>query len=174
MKLDSKDPYVNLAIKTLKQYITDKTVPSAQTADAALLSERAGAFVSLKKHGELRGCIGTIAPTQDNVANEIIMNAISAGTRDPRFPPVRPEELDELVCSVDILGDPEQVSSLDELDVKRYGVIVTNGHRRGLLLPDLDGVNTPEQQVHIAMQKAGISPEEPIGLERFEVVRHVE
>ena len=138
----------------------------------ALTKTRAGAFVSIHKQGRLRGCIGTIAPTRSSLAEEIIHNAVSAATRDPRFDPIRPEELKWLEISVDVLGEPEPIDSVAELDVKRYGVIVTNGGRRGLLLPDLEGVDTPEQQVEIARRKAGIGPDEAVLLERFEVVRH--
>ena len=138
-----------------------------------LTRRAAGAFVSLHIGGRLRGCIGTIAPTRANVAQEIVQNAVSAGTRDPRFPPVHPEELDELEYSVDVLGEPEPVNSLDQLNPKRYGVIVSCGMRRGLLLPALDGVDTVAQQVDIARQKGGIRAEEPYQIERFEVVRHL-
>lgn len=137
-----------------------------------LLETRAGAFVSIHEFGRLRGCIGTIAPTADCLASEILHNAVSASTGDPRFPPIGPGELDDLVINVDVLGDPEPISSMDELDVRRYGVIVTNGWKRGLLLPDLDGVDTPEQQVDIACRKAGIGKREGFSMERFEVVRH--
>ncbi|MBQ3935970.1 MAG: AmmeMemoRadiSam system protein A, partial [Ruminococcus sp.] len=133
---------------------------------------RAGAFVSIHKNGELRGCIGTIAPTEPSVAQEIISNAISAASRDPRFDPITEDELSQLEINVDVLNEPEQISSLDELDVKRYGVIVSNGFRRGLLLPDLDGVDSPEQQVRIARAKGNIRQDEPIILHRFEVIRH--
>lgn len=170
----SNDPYVQLAIDTIENYIRNNTVPSLDNVPQELLENEAGTFVSLKKDGELRGCIGTILPTTNSIAEEIVQNAISASTRDPRFNPVEPEELDDLTYSVDVLQKPEPISSLDELDVKRYGVIVTNGNRRGLLLPDLEGVDTPEQQVLIAMQKAGIYPGEVIDLDRFEVIRHVE
>ena len=122
--------------------------------------------------GQLRGCIGTIAPTQSSLAREIVENAVSACSRDPRFDPVRPEELKWLEISVDVLGEPENIVSEKELDVKHYGVIVSSGSRRGLLLPDLDGVDTPGQQVDIARRKAGIGPKENIKLQRFEVVRH--
>ena len=101
------------------------------------MEQQAGVFVSLHKSGALRGCIGTIEPAQPNVAQEIIHNAISAATRDPRFPPVRPDELNDLEISTDVLGEPEMITSLDELDPKRYGVIVEKGYRRGLLLPNL-------------------------------------
>jgi len=137
-----------------------------------LVSNRAGVFVSLKLDGSLRGCIGTISPTTASIADEIIRNAISAGTEDPRFPPVSEDELPRLIYSVDVLGEAEKIESLDELDPVRYGVIVTKGHRRGLLLPNLEGVDTAEEQVSIALRKAGISPNENYQLERFEVVRH--
>jgi AmmeMemoRadiSam system protein A len=136
------------------------------------MSKRAGVFVSLKKDGRLRGCIGTISPTKATIADEIIGNAISAGTGDPRFDPVTKDELASLVYSVDVLGAPESAASMDDLDAKRYGVIVTKGIQRGLLLPNLDGVDTPEQQVDIALQKAGIPRSAPYTMERFEVVRH--
>ncbi len=137
-----------------------------------LTDKKAGAFVTLKKNGQLRGCIGTIRPVQGSLAEEILRNAISAGTRDPRFSPVKPEELPELVYSVDVLGEPEPIKSKDELDTKRYGVIVENGPRCGLLLPNLAGIDTPEEQISIAREKAGISPDEPVKMYRFEVVRH--
>jgi len=168
------DSYVRLARKSLEAYIRNrKTIPVPDDLPEEMLKTRAGAFVSIHKHGKLRGCIGTIAPTAENVAKEIIRNAISASTQDPRFDPVTEEELKWLEINVDVLGEPERISSLAELDVRRYGVIVSCGHKRGLLLPDLDGVDTPEQQVSIAMKKGGIRENEPYVLERFEVVRHV-
>ena len=133
---------------------------------------RAGTFVSLHDSRGLRGCIGTIEPQQPAVAQEIIQNAISAATRDPRFPPVQPEELESLDIKVDVLSEPEPIDSMDQLDPKRYGVIVESGWRRGLLLPDLEGVDTVKEQVDIAMRKAGIRPGEPIKLHRFEVKRY--
>ena len=168
------DAYTDLARKTLESYVTTGHMPDVDRTALPneMTKDRAGAFVSLKKHGQLRGCIGTIGPVQPCLADEIMNNAVSAGTGDPRFRPVPQDELADLVYSVDVLGEPEQIYSLDDLDVHRYGVIVSNGRRRGLLLPDLEGVDTPEEQVGIAMQKGGIAPEEPIMLERFEVVRH--
>ena len=120
----------------------------------------------------MRGCIGTILATTDCVGEEIIQNAISASTRDPRFPAITVDELSKLEISVDVLGEPEDISSPDELDVKRYGVIVTKGFRRGLLLPDLEGVDTVEEQVAISKYKAGIGQDEEVSLQRFEVIRH--
>lgn len=138
-----------------------------------LTAQAAGAFVSLHMDGRLRGCIGTIVPTRENVAWEIVQNAVSACSRDPRFPSVRPDELDKLEYSVDVLGQPEPVDSPAQLDPKQYGVIVSSGTRRGLLLPDLDGVDTVEQQLDIARQKGGIDSKSPYQIERFRVVRHV-
>ena len=167
------DPYVDLAWRSLESWVLDRRIlPLPEDLPAELTKRRAGAFVSLHRNGRLRGCIGTIAPAEDSLAEEIIRNAVSAAARDPRFDPVRPEELAELEVSVDVLGEPEDIASERELDVKRYGVIVRRGARRGLLLPDLEGVDTVEQQVSIARQKAGIAPGEPVSLQRFEVVRH--
>ena len=144
-----------------------------QESQEELRHRRAGAFVSIHKDGRLRGCIGTIAPTCSCIAREIAQNALSASLRDPRFSPIRPSELDSLEITVDVLGETEKISSPDQLDVKRYGVIVTKGRRRGLLLPNLDGVDTVEEQISIALQKAGLdTDEEDYELERFEVVRH--
>lgn len=170
---NQEDPYVALARKSLELYVADGTViEMPDVLPAEMANRRAGVFVSIKKSGQLRGCIGTIAPTRKNIAEEIIHNAISSGTEDPRFNPVQEEELDSLVYSVDVLGEPEPIGSIDELDVKRYGVIVRAGRRSGLLLPDLEGVDTPRKQVLIALQKAGIDPSEKYSMERFEVVRH--
>lgn len=170
-----EDAWVRLARLSLETYIRTgsrlETLPEGLPDE--LTQRAAGAFVSLHLDGRLRGCIGTIAPTQKNVAQEIVRNAVSAGTRDPRFPPVHPEELDALEYSVDVLGAPEPVDSPAQLDPKRYGVIVSCGTRRGLLLPDLDGVDTAAQQIEIAREKGGIRANEPYRLERFEVVRHV-
>lgn len=169
----SHDPYVQLAIKSLESYIRDKKVLDTPTdLPEEMLKTKAGAFVSIHEKGQLRGCIGTIGPTCENVAEEIIQNAISASTRDPRFRPIEPEELEFLEVNVDVLSAPEDIPSLDYLDVKKYGVIVSCGRMRGLLLPDLDGVDDVETQVAIAMQKGGISYDEEIRLQRFEVIRH--
>ena len=170
---ESKDPFVRLARASLESYVRQRQVIQVpEGLPAELTQRRAGAFVSIHKHGQLRGCIGTIAPTRESLAEEIIHNAISASTRDPRFYPVTPDELDDLEINVDVLGEPEEIRSEAELDVKRYGVIVSNGLRRGLLLPDLEGVDTVAQQVAIARQKAGIGARELVKLQRFEVVRH--
>lgn len=165
-------PLVKLARNTIEHFVrTGKTVapPREPTPE---MKQKAGAFVSLHKHGALRGCIGTIEPSSADVASEVIRNAISAASRDPRFPPVQADELDELEISVDVLLPPEPIESIDELDPKRYGVIVQSEWRRGLLLPDLEGVDTAEYQVAIARRKAGINPSETVQLYRFEVIRY--
>ena len=167
------DAYVKLARDTIYSHVKGEKLPELTGLPDEMMNKRAGAFVSVHEFGMLRGCIGTISATCDNLAEEIQENAISAVSRDPRFAPVREEELDDLEINVDILGEAEFISSPEELDVKRYGVIVTNGMRRGLLLPDLDGVDTVQQQIDIARRKAGIEPSEEISLQRFEVIRHV-
>ncbi len=171
-----EDPYVRLARLSLEHYVHEGDyldVPPDVLPE--LLTRRAGAFVSLKKEDRLRGCIGTLAPTRESLAQEIIHNAVAAGTEDPRFSPVMPDELDSLVYDVDVLGAMEPINSPAELDVKRYGVVVTsaNGYKRGLLLPDLEGVDTVEQQIAIARNKAGIFDNEECSLMRFEVIRHL-
>lgn len=169
----AEDGYVQLARKSVETYVrTGRRAILPEGLAEDLRGRRAGVFVSLKKNGRLRGCIGTTAPTTGSVAEEILQNAVSAAARDPRFPPVTADELDELVYSVDVLGKPEAVESPAQLDVRRYGVIVENGGRRGLLLPNLEGVDTVEQQISISKQKAGIAPSEDVRLQRFEVVRH--
>jgi AmmeMemoRadiSam system protein A len=166
-------PLVELARKTIESYVREKRTIEPPERLVPEMQGRAGTFVSLHdSRGNLRGCIGTIEPRQSAVAQEVIQNAISAATRDPRFPPVQPEELESLDIKVDVLTEPEPIDSIDQLDPKRYGVIVESGWRRGLLLPDLEGVDTVEYQVDIAMRKAGISPGEPMQMYRFEVKRY--
>lgn len=164
-------PLVRLARLAVESYVQRGEVasPGDMTPE---MKQRAGVFVSLKKHGQLRGCIGTFEPMQDDVAGEIIQNAISSATRDPRFSPVRPDELGSLDYSVDILTSPEPVADRAQLDPRKYGVIVQAGPRRGLLLPDLEGVDSVEMQIAICRQKAGIRPSEPVDLYRFEVRRY--
>lgn len=170
---EKEDPYVKLARHTIETYLrTGKQLPVPEGLPEELYRRRAGTFVSLKEDGRLRGCIGTIAAVQDSLAEEIIHNAVSACSRDPRFSPVEQWEVERLTISVDVLGDAQKISSPDELDAARYGVIVTKGARRGLLLPNLEGVDTVQQQIAIAKQKAGIKEQETVELERFEVVRH--
>ena len=180
----ASDIYVRLARLSLESYIRDRrrislpeellNIAESSETPEDLLNRRAGAFVSIHKFGKLRGCIGTISPTAPNLAQEIANNAISASTRDPRFDAITEDELPMLEVNVDVLGEPEDIDSKDKLDVKRYGVIVSaRDGRRGLLLPDLEGVDTVDDQVDIAMRKGGIRPGEKYYLQRFEVVRHV-
>lgn len=168
-----EDAFVRLARYSLETFVkTHKPATLPEDLPEELTNRRAGAFVSLHKDGNLRGCIGTIMATQNTLAEEILQNAISACSKDPRFEPVTVNELDDLEYSVDVLGEPERIFDTKALDVKRYGVIVENGGRRGLLLPDLEGIDTVEEQIAIAKRKAGIRPDEKVSLWRFEVVRH--
>ena len=164
-------PLVKLAKATVETYIKERRIVKPPQELTPEMQERAGVFVSIKKDGQLRGCIGTFEPTRPNVAEEIIANAISAATRDPRFLPITPQELDRLSISVDVLTKPEP-AEFAELDPKKYGVIAECGWKRGLLLPDLEGVDTAKNQVSICCQKAGITSGEPIKLSRFQVKRY--
>lgn len=163
-------PIVKLAKEAVENYIKYGKVikPEILTEE---MKERAGVFVSIKKLGNLRGCIGTFEPTQENIAKEIIYNAIQSATQDPRFERVSPEELNLLEYSVDILTRPIPVEDISKLDPKKHGLIVKSGWRRGLLLPDLEGIDTVEKQIEICKLKAGIGPKEPIELFSFEVRR---
>lgn len=163
-------PLVELAKAAVENYVTDKKVVKPEYITEEMKG-RAGVFVSIKKHGNLRGCIGTFEPTKKRIAEEIISNAISSATVDYRFAPITASELNELTYSIDILTQPEPVASVSELDPKKYGVIVESGFKRGLLLPDLEGVNTIGEQIQICRAKAGIAPDEPVKLYRFEVRR---
>jgi MEMO1 family protein len=166
-------PLVALAQRTIDSYVKTGQVLQPPSPLPTEMRERAGVFVSIHtRDGDLRGCIGTIDPTQSNVAEEVIQNAISASTRDPRFSAVRPQELANLVVNVDVLTPPEPIEGAQDLDPRRYGVIVQSGWRRGLLLPDLEGVDAAEEQIAIARRKAGIGPKEPLQLYRFEVKRY--
>jgi AmmeMemoRadiSam system protein A len=166
-------PLVKLAKDTVELYIREAKVLQRPAGELAPeMKGRAGVFVCLKIRGILRGCIGTFQPTEPDVAGEVIRNAVSAATCDPRFPCVRADELALIEYTVDVLTAPEQVKDRKDLDPKRYGVIVQAGPRRGLLLPDLEGVNTVDEQIDITMQKAGIMPGTPVTLSRFEVKRY--
>lgn len=174
-RIAHEDPYVKLARLSVETFVKtgEPARLPAQLPDE-MRTTRAGAFVSLHLHGQLRGCIGTISPVRSCVAEEILQNGISAATRDPRFPPVQPWELSDLEYNVDVLGKPEPVADASQLDPKKYGVIVKSScdERKGLLLPDLDGVDTTAEQISIARQKGNIGAREPIELYRFQVVRH--
>ncbi|MDY0119356.1 MAG: AmmeMemoRadiSam system protein A [Clostridia bacterium] len=167
--------YTTLARESITHYLeTRQLLEIPAYAPEELLDRQAGCFVTLYKDGKLRGCIGTIEPQQDTLAEEIIRNAVSSATEDPRFPSVKKEELEHIAVSVDVLGVPEKIDSKESLDPKRYGVIVSLRRRRGLLLPNLEGIDSADEQLDIALQKAGIYPDEPYQMERFLVVRHKE
>lgn len=165
-------PLVKLAKDTIEEYVRNGNIIKPPSNLPTEMTGKAGVFVSLKKKGKLRGCIGTLQPTKENVVDEIIQNAVSAATHDHRFPPVTSSELDKLEYSIDVLSEPERISGKEDLDPKRYGVIVKSKELRGLLLPDLEGVDTPEEQIRIAAMKAGIYSAEGMELSRFEVKRY--
>ncbi|MBQ6655094.1 MAG: AmmeMemoRadiSam system protein A [Erysipelotrichaceae bacterium] len=173
LKRMNEDPYVALARRTIESWVReDKKIKLPDDLPEKMLTGRAGTFVSLHKDGMLRGCIGTMFPTTGCIGQEIINNAISACSRDPRFNEVNERELDYLDISVDVLSESVKIKSRDELDVRKYGIIVSDGYRQGVLLPDLDGVDSVDQQIAIARRKAGIAENEEITIEKFEVVRH--
>lgn len=163
-------PLVGLARESIASHLSGTPPPKPYSSGDA--TKAAGAFVSLKIAGKLRGCIGTIEPVRPTLAEEIMDNAVSAATRDPRFQPLTLDELSDVSISVDVLGTPESVSGLEDLDPSRYGVIVKSGTRKGVLLPDLPGITTSQEQVRIARQKAGIGEGETVELLRFEVKRY--
>ncbi len=169
---EQESPQVKFARRVVELYVRKGIVPPSSEAAAELRGKKSGVFVSLKIRGNLRGCMGTIQPLKDTVAEEIIGNALSSATADPRFGPVTADELDDLEYSVDVLEEPEDIAGIDELDTSVYGVIVRSSGRSGLLLPDLEGIDTPEEQVRIAMMKAGINSDEPVSLQRFKVSRY--
>jgi len=170
------DEYVKLAKDTVETYIkTNKIPPLPEKLPKEMLKKKAGAFVSIHaKDGSLRGCIGTFMPTKPNLALEIVTNAISSATQDPRFPVITEKELSSLAYSVDILSQPKKTTR-KQINPKKYGLIVsTPDGRRGLLLPDIPGVDTAEQQITICCQKAGIEPKEKVSFQIFTVERHHE
>lgn len=167
------DEYVELAKRAIQRWVAEQELlqPPEELSEA-LLNRRNGVFVTLHKKGELRGCIGTYQPRKDNLAQEIVSNAKRAASEDPRFSPVEESELSDLTVSVDVLSRPEPCEE-DDLDPDKYGVIVSKGPQQGLLLPDLDGVETVDKQLRIAKRKAGIGPhDKEVQLQRFEVERH--
>ena len=169
---DLEDAILKLARSSIEYFFKHGTyMPLPEGLPEELYNVKAGCFVTLYKWGELRGCIGTIEPVYPSLGEEIIHNAVSSAFRDPRFPPLRPEELDQVSISVDVLNPLEKVDDISQLDPKRYGVVVVSGYRRGVLLPDLEGVDTVDMQLSIALRKAGIRPDEPFEIYRFEVVR---
>lgn len=167
---EHEDDYVRLARNTIEHYVKEKVEIIPEVTEE--MKRRAGVFVSIHEEGRLRGCIGTFMPVQDNIALEIVHNAISACSEDPRFDPITEEELDNLIISVDVLGKIEAVEDISTLDPHIYGIIVSHGSKRGLLLPSLEGVDTVTDQIQIACHKAGIHEGEKIKIERFKVIRH--
>jgi len=165
-------PIVELAKKTVEAYVREGKILQLPENLSPEMDGKAGVFVCLKKHGQLRGCIGTFLPVTECIGKETIINSIAAATKDPRFPSVDENELKEIEYSVDVLSCPEKVNDVSELDPKKYGVIVVSGNRRGLLLPDLEGVDTVEEQLRITRLKAGIFPHEEVEIYRFEVKRY--
>jgi AmmeMemoRadiSam system protein A len=174
-------PLVQLARATIEKYVREGKRLRPADAPLPIEGSPAGVFVTIHKasSGELRGCIGTIEPTEASLAQETINNAIAAATRDPRFPPIGPRELNDLVIDVSVLFPPESIDSVAQLDPRHYGVIVQSpsagsqrGGRRGLLLPDIPGIDDAETQISYARQKAWIGPDEPVQLFRFKVEKY--
>lgn len=165
------DPLVRLAKDAVETYVKTGRIIEPPSDIPEEWKVRAGTFVCIKKNRQLRGCIGTIYPTTKNLAQEVIKNAIAAAVEDHRFMPVTEEELPELIYSVDVLSEPQKVKDLNELDPKKYGVIVSSGMRKGVLLPDLEGVNTVAEQLSIALMKAGIREDEDFEVYKFTVKR---
>lgn len=164
----------DLARLSVEGFIRERIVIEPPTDPKGILAERAGTFVTIRSlDGQLRGCIGTIEAVHSNVAEAIVQNAISAATRDPRFPPVSTSELPDLTYGVDVLSVPEPVRGPEDLDPAVYGVIVESidGRCRGLLLPRIDGIDSVEAQWLVAHSKAGIKPGTPVRVERFTVTR---
>lgn len=166
-------PLVALAKDAVERFVADGSIMDVpDSLNKKYRETRRGVFVCLKQHGELRGCIGTFLPVTGNVAEETVRNAIAAASEDPRFPPVAADDLGTITYSVDVLSAPEEVEDIRSLDPKRYGVIVAQGDRKGLLLPDLEGVDTVERQISIAKMKAGIAGSEGLKVFRFSVDRY--
>lgn len=165
-------PYVELAKRAISEYVKNKRILKCPTDLPPDMQKKAGVFVSLKKHGQLRGCIGTFIPTEENIYKEIVKNAIAAATEDPRFHPVNEDEIDDIAYSVDVLSEPKKIRDISELDPKLYGIIVVKGYKKGLLLPDLEGVNSIEEQLMITKMKAGIDPsDKDVEIFKFTVER---
>lgn len=173
IKLEKESTFVKLARRAIENYLglNDKNVID-NSIPVEVLKQKAGVFVSLKQNGALRGCIGTIGPTKDNLALEIVDNAIKAAFEDPRFPEVEKDEIENLTITVDILMKPEVITDLGLLDTKKYGVIISTEYKRGLLLPNLESINTIDEQIKIAKNKGSITSDEEVTIERFEVVRY--
>ncbi|MBI4589451.1 MAG: AmmeMemoRadiSam system protein A [Candidatus Rokubacteria bacterium] len=160
-----------LARQSVEYYVRSQALLPPPTDPPPLLRDPGAAFVTLRLGKALRGCIGTLGPTKPTLAHEIMANAVAAASSDPRFPPVAPSELVVLLYEVDILGALEPIPDEGHLDPDQYGVVVEAGGRRGVLLPAIEGVTTPSQQVAIAKSKALIRPSQAVTLYRFTVTR---
>ncbi len=171
MQVTAHHPLVNLARATIDAYVRERRTLTREEAPDPVEGPCAGVFVTLRlcSTGELRGCIGTIQATEPTLADEIIHNAIAAAVSDRRFSPVTREELDDLDIEVSVLHPAEHIESIEQLDPRCYGVIVQRGRRRGLLLPDIPGIDDARTQVEMARQKAWIGQDEPIEMWRFRV-----
>lgn len=168
-----EDNYVKLAKKAVREAVTGEESDNISELKNQLPDSPQGVFVTLKRNGQdLRGCIGTYTPATNSLGDEIIRNASSAALKDPRFPPVKEDELHELTISVDVLTEPEPCE-IDDLNPDRYGIMIEKEGKSGLLLPDLDGVDSVEKQVEVTKKKAGLPPAaDDFELKRFEVERH--
>jgi len=160
----------SLAKEAVENYVRhERTIKN--TSSHPFLLKPGAAFVSLKIKKQLRGCLGSIEPQKKTLAEEIIANAVSAATHDYRFNPVQIQELAHIAYSIDVLSKLTPVKSLKELDAQKYGVLVEKGISKGLLLPNLEGVETVKQQLDIAKHKAGIFENSGLTIYRFEVQR---
>lgn len=170
-KSDLSQHIIDIAMNSIQKYLENNTFYQLPVILPHELKQKSACFVSLKSESILRGCIGTIEPVYSFLAKEIQNNAISAATRDPRFPPLSLDEFNSIECSVDVLMPSFKIWSISELDPVKYGVIVEKGTKRGVLLPNIDGVNEVKQQLSIAAQKAGINLTEDPNIYAFEVER---
>jgi len=164
-------PYVSLAQESIHHYLNYREKLSCPNPLSTDLESRSGAFVSIKKLQQLRGCIGTLEPCEPNLAMEIIENALKAALHDPRFSPVTPEELQDLTYSIDVVRPLEKISDVSALDPYVYGLVVRSNGKQGVLLPDLEGVDSTEEQIQICRAKGRIHDDEPIEMYRFKVER---
>ena len=166
-------PFVKLAVQAVHHFLSEgKPMPCPSPVPDGM-NDQSGAFVSIKKKisYELRGCIGTVTPNQNNLAKEIIQNAVNAATRDPRFKPITIEELDQLLFSVDVLTPLEPIDNPEQLNPKQYGLSIKYEERQGILLPDLEGINTAQRQIDLCLKKGNIKKDAAYQMYRFEVKR---
>ena len=170
---EKEDEYVKLARRAVEELILkDKKYEITEDIPKELLNRKAGVFVTIKTGRQLRGCVGTLTAEKENIAEEIIQNAMNSAGNDPRYAHIEKDELDRMEITVDVIGEFEEIFTDDMLDVHKYGVCITKGRKKGFLLPNQTGLETTEQQVTIAKQSAGLRPRDKAKMERFEVVRH--